>query len=202
MRGYIVSVLTLIALLALGAAVTADQCVGNLGYNSYEGYVSKGAGLNKYFGPGVGYPAGGGNFGYPYGVSGDFMRKYVPAGQWGQLGYGTGHLGEGWGPYIFSNRQGSSPPGLFDPLPGSYTDAPPPYIKVKRGHIYVNLRNDIPGIKCVTVTVLAFNNAELAAKTINKPPYKFDFPVMDGVKNVRVRIDYVDESLSATSYPL
>ncbi len=202
MRGYIVSVLTLIALLSLGAAVMADQCTGNLGYNSYEGYVSKGAGLHKYFGPGVGYPAGNGNYGYPYGVSGDFMRKYVPSDQWGELGYGTGHLGEGWGPYIFSNREGSSPPGLFDPLPGSYVDAPPPTIRVKHGRIVVGMRGDIPGIKCVTVTILAFNNAELAVQTLNKPPYKFDFPVMDGVKNVRVRIDYVDESLSATSYPI
>lgn len=198
-----VSVLTLIALLALGAGATADQPIGNLGYNSYEGAVSKGAGLHKYFGPGVGYPSGsGGSLNDPYGVSGDYMRKYVPADQWGQMGYGTGHLGEGWGPYIFSNREGSSPPGLFDPLPGAYRDAPPPAIKIKRGRILVGLPRDIPGIKCVTVTILAFNGAELATQTVSTPPYQFDLPVLDGVKNVRVRIDYCDEGLSATSYPL
>lgn len=202
MRGYIVSVLTLTAILALGAVAIADQQIGNLGYNSYEGYVSKGAGLHKYFGPGVGYPSGNGNFGNPYGVSGDYMRKYVPADQWGELGYGTGHLGEGWGPYIFSNREGSSPPGLFDPLPGAYRDAPPPAIKIKNGRILVGLPKDIPGIRCVTVTILAFNEAELATQTVTSPPYQFNFPVMDGVKNVRVRIDYCDEGLSATSYPL
>lgn len=201
MRGFIVSVLTLIAITAIGAA--ANQSIGNLGYNSYEGYVSGGVGLHKYFGPGVGYPGGfDGPAGNPYGVGGDYMRKYVPADQWGKMGYGTGHLGEGWGPYIYSNRDGASPPGLFDPLPGAYMDAPAPAIKIDNGHIYVSMQNDIPGIKCVTVTILAFNEAELACQTIDRPPYKFCFPVMDGVKNVRVRIDYCDSGLSATSYPL
>ena len=50
--------------------------------------------------------------------------------------------------------------------------------------------------------MVAFNNAELAVMRINQPPYVFNFPVMDGVKNVRVRIDYVNKGLSATSYPL
>lgn len=196
MRGYIVSVLTLTTILAFGAAVStlaANAPIGNLGYNSYEGYYSQGHGLNKNFGPGVGYPAE---------VVGDFMRRYVPAEQWGSMGYGTGHLGEGWGPYVFSNRSGSSPPGMFDPLPGAYREAPPPAIKIKHGRILVGLPGDIPGIKCVTVTILAFNNAELATMTVSNPPYQFDFPVMDGVKNVRVRIDYCDEGLSATAYPL
>jgi len=191
-RGYIVSVLTLTIIYALGAAA-ADAPIGNLGYNSYEGYLSRGKGLNKYFGPGVGYPAE---------VGGDYMRRYVPSDQWGTMGYGTGHLGEGWGPYIYSNRSGSSPPGLFDPLPGAYREAPPPSIKVKRGRILVGLPKNIPGIKCVTVTILAFNNAELACQTVSSPPFQFNFPVMDGVKNVRVRIDYCNEGLSATAYSL
>jgi hypothetical protein len=191
-KGYIVCVLTLIALLAITAA--GDDCgIGNLGYNSYEGALSKGAGLNKYFGPGVGYPAE---------VGGDFMRRYVPSGEWGQFGYGTGHLGEGWGPYVYGNRSGGSPRGLFDPLPQPYLDAPPPTIKIKHGRILVGMPGDIPGIKCVTVTVLAFNGAELCSQTRDCPPYKFDLPVTDGVKNVRVRIDYANDGLSATSYPL
>jgi hypothetical protein len=203
-RGYIVSVLTLSTILALGvAALAANAPIGNLGYNSYEGYYSQGHGLNKYFGPGVGYPSGNGDsIGSPYGASGDFMRRYVPSEQWGSMGYGTGHLGEGWGPYIFSNRSGSSPPGMFDPLPGAYREAPPPAIKVKHGRILVGLPKDIPGIKCVTVTILAFNGAELACLTATSPPYQFDFPVMDGVKNVRVRIDYCEGGLSATAYTL
>jgi len=191
-RGNIVSVLTLIALTTVGA-FAGQQPIGNLGYNSYESSVSKGAGLHSYFGPGVGYPAE---------VGGDFMRRYVPSDQWGQMGYGTGHLGEGWGPYVFSDRDGPSQPGMFDPLPGAYREAPPPVIKVKHGRILVGLPSDIPGIRCVTVTILAFNGAELYAQTINSPPFKFDLPVIDGVKNVRVRIDYCDTGLSATSYPL
>lgn len=193
MRVHWVSVLTLISVLALGAAAVADQPIGNLGYNSYNGYVSQGSGMPKYFGPGVGYPAE---------VGGDFMRRYIPSEKWGQFGYGTGHLGEGWGPYVFGNREGSSPPGLFDPLPEAYDTAVPPSISIKHGRVLVGLRNDIPGIKCVTITMLAFNGAELATQSVSKPPYQFDFPVLDGVKNVRVRIDYCNEGLSATSYPI
>jgi hypothetical protein len=64
------------------------------------------------------------------------------------------------------------------------------------------MRGDIPGIRCVTVTLVAFNNADLACQTLDKPPYAFVFPVPDGVKNVRVRIDYDNNGLSATSYSL
>lgn len=188
-----VSVLTLaITALALSAAVASDAQVGNLGYNSFEGYLSGGYGLHSYFGPGVGYPAN----------TGDYFRRYVPSGDWGIYGYGTGHLGEGWGPYIYGNRHGTSPPGLFDPLPGAYRDAPPPAIKIKHGHVYVTVPESIPGIRCVTVTMVAFNNADLACQTISTPPYQFDFPILDGLKNVRVRIDYCDSGLSATSYPI
>lgn len=190
------SVITLIVLavfsVASAAAFAENGQTGNLGYNSYEGYVSGGTGLNKNFGPGVGYPTDGGDYG----------RRYIHPQEWGKYSYGTGHLGEGYGPYIFSPREGSSAPGMFDPLPGAYREAPPPSIKVKRGCIRVKLPSDIPGIARVTVTIVAFNNAELASKCLECPPYDFAFPVMDGCKNVRVRIDYINEGLSATSYPL
>ncbi len=187
------SVLTLIIAVALACGVAAaDQQVGNLGYNSYEGYLTGGMGLHKWFGPGVGYPA----------ESGDSFRRYVPPEDWGRFGYGTGHLGEGWGPYIFAPDEGPSPPGLFDPLPGAYASAPPPSIKIKHGRIRVGLPSNLPGVKCVTVTILAWNNAELATQSRTCAPFEFDFPVLDGCKNVRVRIDYVNDGLSATAYPL
>jgi hypothetical protein len=190
-----ISVLTFIAIASLYMSTAADVTqtqVGNLGYNSYEGYLSRGAGLKSYFGPGVGYPA----------ETGDYFRRYIAPGEWGRYGYGTGHLGEGYGPYIFGRRNGTQPPGMFDPLPGAYRDAPPPRIQIKNGQILVSLPDDIPGILSVTVTMVAFNNADLATQTITQPPFKFKFPVLDGVKNVRVRIDYVNNGLSATSYPL
>ncbi|MGI6295394.1 MAG: hypothetical protein ACOX3G_04840 [Armatimonadota bacterium] len=203
MRGYSGSILTLIMILTLSIAAAASEPIGNLGYNSYEGYYSQGRGLNRYFGPGVGYPSGyGSSVGSPYGAGADFFHRYIPPEKWGSMGYGTGHLGEGWGPYIFPKNEGPPPPGLFDPLPGAYRDAPPPAIKVKDGRILVAMPGDIPGITCVTVTILAYNGAELATQSLNCPPYKFDLPVMDGVKTVRVRIDYQDQGLSATAYPL
>ena len=189
-----ISVLTLMIAIALATCVAADECpaTGNLGYNAYEGALSGGAGLTKWFGPGGGYPTN----------TGDFFHRYIPPEQWGRFGYGTGHLGEGWGPYVFSRDTGSSPPGLFDPLPGTFKGAPPPSIKVKRGRIGVAVRDDLPGVQCVTITILAFNGAELATQSRKCPPFKFNFPVLDGCKNVRVRIDYIDKGLSATSYPL
>ena len=189
--------LFLIALIMAGFGVSAlaqsAPQVGNLGYNSYEGFLTKGAGLQKYFGPGVGYPAD---------VGGDYFYRYMPPREWGTYGYGTGHLGEGYGPLIFPRREGPSPPGMFDPLPGPLQDAPPPKVKVGRGQIRVAMPGNIPGVKSVTVTIVAYNNADLATETRSCPPYVFTFPVMDGVKNVRVRIDYANCGLSATSYPL
>lgn len=202
---FAVPFLTLIIGASLCGSAMAGSCqVGNLGYNSYEGYLSRGKGLQKRFGPGVGYPTGNPNSnsaGFSTG-DGDYFRRYIPQSQWGVGGYGTGHLGEGYGPYIFGNEEGASPPGLFDPLPGTYMDAPPPSIKIGRGQIFVNLPPNLPGVRRVTVTMVAFNNAELATQCIEHPPYNFQFPILDGVKNVRVRIDYVDNGLSATSYAL
>jgi len=182
----------LLALTVASVGAADDGCVGNLGYNSYESYMSGGVGLNKYFGPGPGYPTN----------TGDYFRRYIPPDQWGKVGFGTGHLNEGYGPYVFGPKDQPSPPGLFDPLPGAYRDAPPPLIKIRRGNIRVALPPRIPGIRCVTVTLLAFNGAELVAQSRQCAPFEFNLPVMDGCKSVRVRIDYINEGLSATAYPL
>lgn len=191
MRILYVWFLALIAAVAMSAAPAAAE-IGNLGYNSYEGFMTGGTGLNRHFGPGVGYPS----------ENGDYFHRYIPADKWGKLGYGTGHLGQGWGPYIFAPREGSSPPGLYDIPQPAYADAPPPSIKVRNGSIYVNVADWVPGIRSVTVTVLAYNGAELVSQVISDPPFNFNLPVMDGSRHVRVHIDYANNGLSATSYPL
>lgn len=191
-----VPVLTFIiaAVLVSGVAFadSLQPAVGNNGYNSYEGYLTDGTGLNRYFEPGTGYPAEAG---------GDYFQRYIPPEEWGKFGYGTGHMGQGYGPYIYGGRDGYHP-GMFDPLPGAFNSAPPPKIKISHGAINVSLNNKIPGIKCVTVTIVAFNNVDLASQTLTSPPYVFKMPILDGVKNVRVQIYYVNNGLSATSYPL
>ncbi|MHB9037561.1 MAG: hypothetical protein ACYC64_12915 [Armatimonadota bacterium] len=186
-------VLTLIiALASAGVVMAGNSQIGNLGYNSYEGALS-GGGQTQHFGSGVGYPTQ---------LGADYFHRYIPSGQWGKYGYGTGHLGQGYGPYVFPDLKKGPPPGMFDPLPGEYDNAPPPKIKVSRGTIRVGLPGNIPGVRCVTVTVLAFNGAELCSQTLSCAPYAFNLPVLDGAKNLRVRIDYVNNGLSATSYPL
>lgn len=188
------TIILAIAVAAISVSVVAagNAPVGNLGYNSYEGYLTKGAPQVRYWGPGVGYPTQAG---------GDYFRRYYSPNQWNKYGFGTGHMGEGYGPLVFPDENRSTA-GMFDPLPGSYRDAPPPTIKIRGGRIRVMLPRGIPGIRCVTVTMVAYNNADLAVKTINCEPFAFDFPVLDGVKNVRVRIDYEGAQMSATSYPL
>lgn len=200
---YTLTVLTLISCAAvLGfAGPAAHAQAGNLGYNSYEGYISGGVGPNNYFGPGVGYGTPSGAFG-DYHNAGDYFRRYVPPEQWGKFGQGTGHLGQGYGPYIFSPREGAQRPSLNDPLMPPYQYAPPPKIKVGGGVINVSVPGDLPGVRQVTVTLLAFNGAELCTQSIQAAPFNFQIPVMDGSKNVRVRIDYINDGLSATSYPL
>lgn len=190
---YAFPVLTLIIIPALAGVVMAEDCnLGNLGYNSYDGALS-GGGQTQRFGSGVGYPAE---------IGADYFHRYIPSDQWGMYGYGTGHLGKGYGPYIYPDLKNGPPPGMFDPLPSEYDNAPPPKIKVSKGHIYVGMPNNIPGVRCVTVTVLAFNGAELCSQSRECAPYKFDLPVLDGAKNLRVRIDYINNGLSATAYPL
>lgn len=189
-----ISVLTVIAIVLVGAAAYAEAPpVGNLGYNSYQSYMSGGGSLQNFWGPGVGYPSEG---------SGEYYRRYMPAKAWGRYGYGTGHLGEGYGPYIYAPRDGPSPPGMFDEPAEVYMTAPPPSIKVKHGMIRVAIPNDLPGVRCVTVTLVAFNNAELMTQTLSCAPYEFNMPILDGVTKVRVRIDYINNGLSATAYPL
>ena len=110
-------------------------------------------------------------------------------------------MGDGYGPYIYGG-QGQLHPECSIRCREAYQSAPPPLIKIKHGNIHVAMSGDIPGIRCVTVTIVAFNNAELATMSLSRPPFVFNFPVMDGCKNVRVSIDYVNNGLSATSYPL
>ncbi|MEN6415869.1 MAG: hypothetical protein ABFD49_04980 [Armatimonadota bacterium] len=186
-------VLTLIIALAAAGAVCADDSrIGNLGYNSYESGIS-GGGQTQRFGSGVGYPTQ---------LGADYYHRYIPASKWGRFGFGTGHMGQGYGPYVFPDLKNGPPPGMFDPLPGEYQEAPPPKIKVKSGVIQVGLPGNIPGVRCVTVTVLAFNGAELCSQTLSCAPYAFNLPILDGAKRIRVRIDYINNGLSATAYPL
>lgn len=173
---------------------SAQSSAGNLGYNSYEGYMTGGYPYSDWTYGGTGYPTPGDN-------PGDFYHRYIPPEQWGQYGYGTGHAGEGYGPYIFKDPD-KQPRGMFDELPAPLSQSPPPSIKVKNGCVRVALPSTVPGICRVTVTLVAFNNADLVTQTATAPPYVFNLPVMDGLKNVRVRIDYVNNGLSATSYPL
>ncbi len=185
--------ITLFIILAISGLEASDcQQTGNLGYNSYEGFISNGRGLNRYFGPGVGYDTGPNTY---------FPRYFTPQ-EWGRFGYGTGHLGMGWGPYVFGNQNGQSQPGMFDPPMEAYKAAPPPVIRLRRGEVRVGLPDRLPGVKCITVTLLAYNGAELSTQVLTCPPFKFCFPVMDECTSVRVRIDYNDNGFSSTAYPL
>lgn len=169
--------------------------------DTYNNYMANGVGQGNYFGPGVGYSTPSGAFG-DYWNAGDYFRRYVPREQWGIFGNGTGHLGQGYGPYIFSPRDGPPPPGLNDPLPGTFAGPPVPKFKASRGQLYVTLPGNLEGVRQVSATIVAFNGAELCTVCVQQPPWTLHLPILDGSKTVRVRVDYADNGLSATSYPL
>lgn len=194
-------VLTYILCAVAIAAIWTIGRTAAFGDANYDAYLSNGAGNPNYFGPGVGYGAPSGQFGN-YENQGDYFRRYVPPGQWGNLGNGTGHLGEGYGPYIYSPRNGPPPPGINDPLPGTFSGPPPPRIKVAGNMVKVCLPKNMQGVRQVTVTLVAFNGADLVEGCIQHPPWIIALPVMDGIKTVRIRVDYCNNGLSATSYPL
>ncbi len=93
-------VIALAAATICGEAAAADCGVGNLGYNSFEGYLSQGTGLDKHFGPGVGYPAS----------SGDYFQRYLKPQDWGQYRLWNGSSRRRiWSLHLW--RQGAYPSG-------------------------------------------------------------------------------------------
>lgn len=141
----------------------------------------------RYFGPGPGYPDLGDKYFY----------RYYPPSDWGQYGYGTGHMGVGYGPYIYGKyRLDRSAAELRALAP--YPVQP----KMKRiGYDQVRVyMPENPRVVSMTVNVVA-DAAVIETGTVSAPPYEIIAHVPAGADVIQVQVNLVD-GISAVGYPL
>ncbi|MBI2842901.1 MAG: hypothetical protein HYX78_05830 [Armatimonadetes bacterium] len=144
----------------------------------------------RYFGPGVGYK----DFG-----SSKYFRTYYPPEKWEKYGYGTGHMGMGYGPYIYSGPRTERP--VFD-RPDFATPLVKPRLKWIGGNqVRVITPSSAGNIQQLQVDVLAFNGAVLHTGTAVRAPYEIVALLPEGAASIRVRINLVD-GFSAVVFPI
>jgi len=131
----------------------------------------------RYFGPGPGYPD----------LSAKYFYNYYPPEKWGKYGYGTGHLGMGYGPYMYGGRR---VPSLAEDRPDFGVPALRPALKWIGGN---EVRVSAPsGVRQLTVDVLSFNGAVLQTGTVTSAPYEIIAVLPEGATTIRVRMDLPD----------
>ncbi|MEN6520975.1 MAG: hypothetical protein ABFD46_07480 [Armatimonadota bacterium] len=174
------SIRTAVAILTLVLAVllTLPALAGN-------------ADLPRYFGPGPGYP--------DYG-SARYFYNYYPSQSWEVYGYGTGHMGMGYGPYIYGGQRGQQT--LLD-RPDLAMPMVKPRVKWIGGNEVKVAAPSRPGtVVQLTVDVLAFNGDVLETGTVTSPPYEIIARVPEGATSIRVHISLADQGFSAVVYPI
>lgn len=153
---------------------------------AWAGYVEQ----PRYFGPGTGYP----DFG-----SASFFYRYYPPNRWGTYGYGTGHAGQGYGPYVYGGR-------IYEPSLEQRPDLSMPMIKPRLKWIGGNqVRVYAPGspgrVRQMKVDVLAFNGEVIQTATVASPPYEIIAILPEGATTIRVNLGLCD-GFSASAYPI
>ena len=144
----------------------------------------------RYFGPGPGYP--------DYGSATYFYKQYPPE-KWNVYGYGTGHAGMGYGPYIYGGRR-------TEPTLEERPDLAMPMVKPKVKWIGGNeVRVAIPAspssITQLKVDVLAFNGAVLESGTVVSAPYEIIAHLPEGATSIRVYTCLAD-GFSSVVFPV
>lgn len=144
-----------------------------------------------YFGSGTGYK--------DFGSSKYFYSQYPPE-KWDAYGYGTGHMGMGYGPYIYGGR-GIDRTALERSDYGIPTIVP----KLKwMGGTQVRVRIPVDPLAVVKmrVDVLAFNGAVLETAADAVAPFEIVTDLPQGSATVRVHVDLADSGFSATAFPI
>lgn len=145
----------------------------------------------RYFGPGPGYP--------DYG-SARYFYNYYPSESWEVYGYGTGHMGMGYGPYIYGGQRTQQT--LVD-RPDLSMPMVKPRVKWIGGNEVKIAAPSRPGtVVQLTVDVLAFNGDVLETGTVIGPPYEIIARVPEGATSIRVHIALSDQGFSAVVYPI
>jgi len=142
----------------------------------------------RYFGPGVGYP--------DYGSS-KYFYNYYPPEKWGTYGYGTGHMGMGYGPYIYGGRK--LPPSAEDQANYGLATIRPKLKWIGGNQVLVSAP---AGVKQITVDVLSFSGAVLETGTVVSPPFQIIARLPEGATSIRVRLDLPDSGFSAMAFSI
>jgi len=145
----------------------------------------------RYFGPGPGYP--------DYG-SAKYFYNYYPAENWEVYGYGTGHMGMGYGPYIYGGRR--TQPTLVDRPDLSMPVLKPKLKWIGGNEVKVTAPKRPESVRQLTVDVLAFNGAVLETGTVATPPFEIIARLPEGATSIRVYMDLTDQGFSAVVYPI
>ncbi|HOM71019.1 MAG TPA: hypothetical protein PLU88_09345 [Armatimonadota bacterium] len=144
----------------------------------------------RYFGYTSGYP----DFG-----SAEYFREYYPADKWEVYGYGTGHLGMGYGPYIYGgyerNWSAEERPELSMPM------LKPKVKWIGGNEVKVTAPKRPDAIEQVTVDILAFNGAVIATGTVTTPPFQIIAQLPEGATSIRVYMDLRD-GFSSVVFPI
>jgi hypothetical protein len=149
----------------------------------------------RYFGPGPGYPDyASSQYFFGFGSEKYFLRQY-PEEQWGIYGYGTGHMGMGYGPYIYGGRNERR---TWEDRP----DLAMPVIRPKLRWLGGNAVSvKVPScVLSTTIEVIAFNGAVLTSEIITTRGTTIYLP--EGATSVRLCMCLPCNGFSAQSFSI
>jgi hypothetical protein len=154
---------------------------------------------HRYFGRGPGYLDPARDF-MSYGDPGaKYFRSSYPESRWGKYGYGTGHLGQGYGPYIFGGRSTSK---LVEDRPDHGMPMLRPSLNWIGGNeVRVTAPWSPSQVKTLHVEVVNFVGAVLETGTVSDPPYEIIARLPEGATQIRVSTELSD-GLSAASFSI
>ncbi len=132
----------------------------------------------RYFGPGPGYPDNPGS---------KYFYRYYPPDQWQKYGYGTGHMGVGYGPYIYGGQRPS--PGARDAAIYGPSLIIPKFKMVGNSQVMISAPG--VGVTGLTVNVLSFGGAVLQTGYVNASPFEIVANIPDGATVLQIRVDTV-----------
>lgn len=150
--------------------------------------LAEGGGQQRYFGAGPGYPD----------YSDKYYYRFYPPDQWGVYGYGTGHMGLGYGPYMYGKYR--TIPAERDDYAMSYPPVYPTFKHAGNGSMLVSVPC-APNVRAITVNVLSFRGAILQTGTCTSPPFQIIAHIPEAAASIQVRIDLVD-GFTAKGYSL
>mgnify|MGYP005851643679 CR=1 FL=1 len=149
----------------------------------------------RYFGPGPGYPDyASSEYFFGFGSEKYFLRQY-PEERWGVYGYGTGHMGMGYGPYIYGGRTDKQ---TWEDRP----DLAMPGIRPKltwTGGSAIKIK--VPNcVLSTTIEIVAFNGAILYSEVITGRGTTVFIP--EGSTSIRLCMCLPGNGFSAQSFPI